>query len=198
MEVGRLADDLVFQPGYVRGGPERISDESWSSQLGPMLHPDSVTGVTEPECWMYHQASFMLQSNFVPPGDEIGKDLDFFVLPPIDPAQPTPISGGSGFAAALVDRPEVRAFMEFLASPEWGKRWAGNPEDPFFSPNGRFDLSNYGDVTIDPAAAVPRRLGEAAKAALQSDSFRIDASDLMPPAIGGATALKAEGESPPP
>ncbi len=187
MEAGRLADDVVFEPGFVRGGPTSISDENWSNQLDHMLARDSVTGVTEPECWMYHQASFMLKSNFVPPSDQIGRDIDFFVLPPIDPTQSTPITGTTGFAAALVDRPEVRAFMEFLASPEWGNRWAVEPGNDFISPNARFDLSNYGDVSVDPAAAVRRKLAEAAEAALQSDSFRIDASDLMPQEIGGST-----------
>lgn len=188
MKAGRLADDLVMKPGYVRGGPTSISDENWSNQLDHMLHVNSVTGGTEPQCWMYHQASFMLKSNFVPPSDQIGRDIDFFVLPPIESTDPTPISGTSGFAAALVDRPEVRAFMEFLASPEWGNRWAVEPGNDFISANARFDLSNYGDVSVDPAAAaVRRRLGEAAEAALQSDSFRIDASDLMPQDIGGST-----------
>ncbi len=85
-----------------------------------MLNRNSVTGETEPECWLYHQANFVLR--LVPPGTRIGEDVDFFVLPPVDPDQPTPSIGGGLFASALVDRPEVRAFVEFMASPEWGER----------------------------------------------------------------------------
>ncbi len=137
MEAGRLADDLIFEPGFVRGGPATISNETWDDQLFHMLNRNSVTGETEPECWLYHQANFMLR--LVPPGTRIGEDIDFFVLPPIDPDQPTPSIGGGLFASALVDRPEVRAFMEFMASPEWGERWAADADSGFVSANRRFD-----------------------------------------------------------
>ena len=52
------------------------------------------------------------------------------------------------------DRPEVREFMEFVASPEWGSS-TGPPSRgrAFISPNQRFDLSNYGDASHDPGAA---------------------------------------------
>ena len=60
-------------------------------------------------------------------------------------------------------------------------------------PTAGWIFSNYGDVSVDPAAAVRRRLGEAAEASLQSDSFRIDASDLMPPEVGGSTVDGAPG-----
>ena len=138
MEAGRLADDLIFEPGFVRGGPELISNETWDDQLFHMLNRNSVTGETEPECWLYHQANFMLR--LVPPGTRIGEDIDFFVLPPVDPDQPTPSIGGGLFASALVDRPEVRAFVEFMASPEWGEVWATDADGGFISANRRFDI----------------------------------------------------------
>jgi alpha-glucoside transport system substrate-binding protein len=185
-EAARLADALVFAPGYVRGGASSISDESWSNQLSLMLARDSVTGETEPECWMHHQADFMLA--LVPAGDRIGTDVDFFVLPPIDPSQPAPVIGTASFVSALTDRPEVRALMEFIASPEWGSdSWADEPGTAFISPNQRFDLSNYGDVNSDPAVGVRRRLAQSTQWALHSDTFRMDASDLMPAEIGGLT-----------
>jgi alpha-glucoside transport system substrate-binding protein len=132
--------------------------------------------------------------NFVPPKAQIGTDIDFFVLPPVDPSQPTPVTGGAAFASALVDRPEVRAFMEFVASPEWGTHWASDSFGAFISPNRRFDLSNYGDASLDPAVAVRTEMAKVAISALQSDAFRFDASDvLMPAAIGGGTANGAPG-----
>ena len=42
MEAGRLADDLIFEPGFVRGGPELISNETWDDQLFHMLNRNSV------------------------------------------------------------------------------------------------------------------------------------------------------------
>jgi alpha-glucoside transport system substrate-binding protein len=170
----------------VRGGAASISDETWNNQLNIMLARDSVTRETEPGCWMHHQAEFMLK--MVPAADQVGTDVDFFVLPPIHPSQPTPVIGAASFVSALADRPEVRAFMEFTASPEWGsEHWAVEPGNDFLSPNQRFDLSNYGDASQNPGVDVRRRLADATRSALRSDAFRMDASDLMPEEIGGVT-----------
>ena len=62
MEAGRLADDLIFEPGFVRDGPATISQTWYESPLSSMLAINEETGEkTEPECWLYHQADFMLQ-----------------------------------------------------------------------------------------------------------------------------------------
>jgi serine/threonine protein kinase/DNA-binding SARP family transcriptional activator/ABC-type glycerol-3-phosphate transport system substrate-binding protein len=185
MEAGRLADALVFEPGFVRGGPELISSEAYENQLYYMLNRNRATGEAEPECWLHHQANFMLR--LVPPGTRIGEDVDFFVLPPVDPVRPTPSIGGGLFASALVDRPEVRAFVQFMASPEWGEVWAADPDSGFISANRRFDSSTYGDGAQDPAAAVRIAMASAARTALDAGAWRYDASDLMPPQIGGWT-----------
>ena len=116
MEAGRLADDLVFEPGFVRGGPASISDESFDTQLDHHAHiATSVTGETEPECWLYHQADFMLRASFRR-GDQIGTDLDFFVLPPIDPSQPTPI-----------DRYARASRRPSSTGPRFGRSWSSSP-----------------------------------------------------------------------
>ena len=150
-----------------------------------MLNRDSATDEAAPECWLYHQANFMLR--LVPPGTRIGEDVDFFVLPPIEPFQPTPSIGGGLFASALEDRPEVRAFVEYMASPEWGEVWATDADSSFISGNRRFDTSSYGDGAEDPAAAVRIALASTARTALDADVWRYDASDLMPTQIGGWT-----------
>jgi alpha-glucoside transport system substrate-binding protein len=151
-----------------------------------MLAGDDITGESEPACWLDDQPSFSLNPDWAPEGAEIGTNLDFFVLPPLDPSQPTPMTGGAELLSALVDRPEVRAFMEFVASPEWGHVWAHDAGVGFTSPNRRFDASAYGDAS-DPAVAVQVRLSDATHSALQSDTFRFDASDAMPNEIGGMT-----------
>ncbi|MGH9133447.1 MAG: ABC transporter substrate-binding protein, partial [Ilumatobacteraceae bacterium] len=184
-EAGRLADSLVFESGFVRGGPARVSSESYDDQLFHMLNRNRATGEIEPDCWLYHQANFVLR--VVPPETRIGEDIDFFMLPPVDPDQPTPGTGGALFASAMVDRPEVRAFVEYLASPEWGEVWATGTDSGFVSANRRFDVSAYGDATADPAAAVRQAMATAAQTALAADLWRYDASDLMPTRIGGFT-----------
>ena len=69
----------------------------------------------------------------VAPASEFGSDIDFFVLPPIDPSS-RPRDRYCGVRVALVDTPEVREFMEFLASPEFGEHWAAEPGDGFIPP----------------------------------------------------------------
>jgi alpha-glucoside transport system substrate-binding protein len=108
------------------------------------------------------------------------------VLPPIERSQPPPMTGGADLMSALVDRPEVRAFMEFVASPEWGQSWVRQAEGGFTPPNRRFDASAFGDAS-DPAVAAHVRLMQLAHSALESGTFRFDASDAMPSAIGGMT-----------
>jgi DNA-binding SARP family transcriptional activator/ABC-type glycerol-3-phosphate transport system substrate-binding protein/tRNA A-37 threonylcarbamoyl transferase component Bud32 len=182
-KAGGLADTLIFKPGYVRGGASSITAETWNNQLNHMLARDSVTGEAQPECWLHHQAMFV--STFIPASERIGTDLGFFVLPPVDPSQPTPAIGTGTFMSALSDRPEVREFMNFVASPEWGAQWAASAGDAFYPANQRFDLSNYGDVGRDPSADVRRNVADAMQSALRSGAFRLDASDLMPAQIGG-------------
>ena len=132
VEAGRLADALVFEPGFVRGGPEMISSENYAESAVPhAASATAVTGEAEPDCWLYHQANFALRD--VPPGTRIGEDIDFFMLPPVDPGQPTPRHRRRPVRAALVDRPEVRAFMELIASPEWGEVWAADADGSFIS-----------------------------------------------------------------
>jgi ABC-type glycerol-3-phosphate transport system substrate-binding protein len=193
MKAGMLADALVFNPGYVRGGAASISGETFSNQLPHMLSRDSVTGETEPECWLYHQAQFVLGS--VPAVDRIGTDVDFFMLPPTDTSRPTPAIGTANFMSALNDRPEVREFMSFVASPEWGSYHLAAEDGGFFSPNQRLDLSNYRDASHDAGVDdVKTSIADATLSALRSDALRMDASDQMPPEIGALTLEGGSGE----
>ena len=130
MEAGRLADELVFGPGYARGGPETISGDYFADQLQHMLARNSATGEIEPKCWLHQASKFLLTFN-LPEGARIGTDIDYFMLPPIDPSEPTPLIGNAGFASALVDRPEVRAFMEF--APVRSGAGSGQPAPPAIS-----------------------------------------------------------------
>jgi alpha-glucoside transport system substrate-binding protein len=61
-----------------------------------------------------------------------------------------------------------------MLGPEYGTELTGRT--PFISSNRQFDVSKY-----DP---FKRRQAELILAALSADSFRFDASDLMPPEIG--------------
>ena len=52
-----------------------------------------------------------------------GEDSAFFYLPPIDEEFGSPVLGGGDQFVMFDDRPEVRALMEYLATPEAAQGW---------------------------------------------------------------------------
>ncbi|MCL1598714.1 MAG: ABC transporter substrate-binding protein, partial [Actinomycetia bacterium] len=153
---------IIHSQGSVLGGTNRILNESWQRAADPMFE-DS------PRCMMQKQASFWASQ--APPSSTFGETLDFFVLPGLTQAPP-PIEVSGDVAAAFNDRPEVVAFMAFLASPEAGVGWARL--GGFTSPNPDFDSGAY-------VSELDRRVGEVIAAA---SVVRFDGSDLMPPVVG--------------
>jgi alpha-glucoside transport system substrate-binding protein len=170
-------DHLISPPGAVLLGRGSIrSLHHTFDVLAALLKPD-------PSCWLLHQADFVL--GFAPATTELGVDLDFFVLPPIDASRPIPSTGGGNIAIAFGDRPEVRAFLKYAASPRWGEVWASSPDSEFLSPNTLFDLAAYGADASDSERNLRSSLGTVARDALAAGTWRFDASDLMPSVIGG-------------
>jgi DNA-binding SARP family transcriptional activator/class 3 adenylate cyclase/ABC-type glycerol-3-phosphate transport system substrate-binding protein len=158
-------DEIVFTQGSVRGGTEGALEAAiWNAQL-PMVNQDP------PGCWLMLQPSF--SSQYLPEGS-VGKATDVFPFPTISGGVPGLIGGGS-MIAAFADRPEVRELTRFLLSPTFGAQSVGAGAD-FMSPNRRFDLENYPPFL--------RRQARVLEAALAADTFRFDASDLMPPEVG--------------
>ncbi len=97
-----------------------------------------------------------------------------------DPDLPT-VNGT--FASGLVDRPEVRALLEHMASPEWGRVWASTPQAGFLPANRRFvpvaPAPGRGGETMQPAVAA-----KLISDAIAVDRLRLDGSGMMPPSIG--------------
>ena len=86
MAAGRLAHDLIFEPGFVRGGTAAISEEWFMSPFTHLLEIDEVTGETEAGCWLAFGADGML--GFAPANSEFGSDIGVFPLPPMNANQP--------------------------------------------------------------------------------------------------------------
>jgi len=156
---------IIHEPGWVLGGTHRILNESWQNAQTPMFD-------TEPGCLLNRQASFQ-QAN-LPSWVTVGNETDVFVLPSMDGGQ-APILASGDLAAMFTDRPEVRALMDYLATPEAGKAWA--EEGGFTSPHPDFDPNWY-------AEAFDRRIGELLH---EADVVRFDGSDLMIPPVGTGT-----------
>jgi ABC-type glycerol-3-phosphate transport system substrate-binding protein len=158
-------DEIVFTQGSVRGGTEGALETGIRKAQLPMVAEDP------PGCWLLMQPSF--SSTFLPKGS-VGKTTDVFSFPTIAGGVPRLIGGGN-MLAAFADRPEVRELVRFILSPSYGTQLVGVGSN-FMSANRRFDLENYPPFL--------RRQARVLEAALAADTFRFDASDLMPPRVG--------------
>ncbi|HUF58496.1 MAG TPA: extracellular solute-binding protein [Actinomycetota bacterium] len=159
---GRL-DEILFEEGSVRGDPESAGATSWFEAPLPLLDDP-------PGCWLHLQASFA--AAFLPEGS-VGRTTDVFPFPSVGDEDATLIGAGD-MITAFSDRPEVRELVRFLLSPDYGAEMAETEE--FLSPNRHFDHGHYPPFL--------RRRAKTLRAALAADTFRFDASDLMPPPVG--------------
>lgn len=170
-EVKRAAEimgEIFFNPDYVYGGTTAILTVPFGDGPTPMMSDP-------PKAWLHRQASF-IPGFFPEKGAEIERgDIDFFYLPPIDPALGKPVLGAGDIYAAFTDRPEVREVMKFLTTGESTKEWckAGG----FVSPHKDADINWY------PTEA-DKKIGQIL---LDATTFRFDGSDMMPGSVGAGT-----------
>ncbi|MFM8156045.1 MAG: ABC transporter substrate-binding protein [Actinomycetes bacterium] len=179
-EITKAMDTLAAwmkNPDYVNGGfgdVKTIATTAFQDAGGPIL---------KGECAMLQQASFYANfwENFQP-GTTIAPDGDVFAfyLPAIDDAvAANPVVGGGEFVTAFSDRPEVAAAQTFLSSAEfatakvalgtWVSANSGVPLDTYANPIDKLSAQ----YLTDP-----------------NGTFRFDASDLMPAAVGAGAEWK--------
>jgi alpha-glucoside transport system substrate-binding protein len=171
--------ELAFTDGYVHGG---ILTAAQHAVLGrpPATAggPARVLAVPLAE----------LQRGHLPPGVEFGRDVAVFPTPAISEEHAGVALMGGDLALVFTDRPEVRAVVEYLASPAFGEVAAN--AFWFLAANRRFDPANYPDEWRRDLAADLAR-GQ------DRDLVRFDGSDLMhagardPPVLGGDGRLPA-------
>jgi len=101
-----------------------------------------------------------------------GTGYDVYPFPEIGDSQDYVVGGGDSIAT-FRDTPAVRAFVEFLATPEAATAWA--ERGGFSSPNRGVAEDVYpDDITRTVATAIAN-----------ARTFRFDMSDLAPAAFGG-------------
>ena len=172
-------------PKYVNGGygdVQSIATTTFQKAGYPILHD---------QCAMLQQASFY-EAQW-PKGTTVSATGDVFAfkLPGVNPAIPTPVEGGGEFVTAFSNKPEVQAVQTYLSTPDWAtSRIKVAPG--WVSANQGVDPSVYTDP-IDKLSA---------QYLTQKDStFRFDASDEMPAAVGSGaewtqmTAFFAQNKS---
>jgi alpha-glucoside transport system substrate-binding protein len=165
----------MLNPKYVNGGFGDVKS------VATTTFQDAGKPILNGNCYMLQQASFYGAQ--WPKGTKIAADGDVFAfyLPPISSSVPTPVIGGGEFLTAFASRPEVQAAQSYLSTPEWATNRI-KAATGWVSANTGADQSAYTDP-IDKLSA--KYLTDT------SATFRFDASDLMPAAVGAGTEWKA-------
>jgi alpha-glucoside transport system substrate-binding protein len=161
-----VAGNIFFNPDYVYGGTTGILTTNFGDA------PALLVG-TPPSCYMMRQASFI--AGFFAEGVEIGQQVDYFYLPPIDAAYGSPVLGSGSLLAMGNDTPAGRRVMEFLTTGESAR--AEVEAGILIAPHLDASLDWYpNDLTRGFAEILT-----------SADTFRFDASDLMPGAVGAGS-----------
>ncbi|MFW6009840.1 MAG: ABC transporter substrate-binding protein [Actinomycetota bacterium] len=155
-------DPIFFGEDYVFGGTPNILQTAFG---------DSIQDVFDGNAMMHRQASFI--QGFMPDEAEIGENIDFFYLPPIEESgvgAPALIAGD--LATAYTENPSNQEFFEYFSTPESGEPWAA--EGAWLSPFTEFDTSAYADASLEAQGEI----------LAGADFARFDGSDMMPGAVG--------------
>jgi alpha-glucoside transport system substrate-binding protein len=165
----------MLNPKYVNGGFGDVKT------IATTTFQDAGKPILNGKCWMLQQASFY-EAQW-PQGTKIGDDGDVsaFYLPPISSSVTTPVEGGGEFITAFSNRPEVQAVQNYLSTPEWATSRIKVARG-WVSANQGVDKSVYTDP-IDQLSA--KYLTD------PNATFRFDASDLMPAAVGAGQEWKS-------
>ncbi len=162
-----MVSDIWFKEGNVLGGREGIVLTPFGDAIIPIT-------VSPPAAAMHRMASFIM--GFMPDGgEEVGKTVGFFYLPPINEELGKPVLGAGDMMGAMVDRAEVRAVMRYLSEGLSTKAWL--QKGGFVSPHADTPFDWY------PTEA-DRGIAEILA---NATTFRFDGSDLMPGVVGAGT-----------
>ncbi|RLK52908.1 ABC transporter substrate-binding protein [Microbacterium telephonicum] len=144
---------------------------------------DPATALVNGQCSLHHQASFY-DGFITDAGGDVAEDGDIwaFLMPPYEAGGESSgdvVTGGGEIVAAFDDSESTQKVQEYLSSADWA--------------NSRVALGGVisANKGLDPENASSNILKEAIRI-LQADTttFRFDASDLMPGAVGAGSFFK--------
>lgn len=176
-EITKGMDTLagwMKNPQWVNGGFGDVKT------VATTTFQDAGKPILTQKCYMLQQASFYGAQ--WPKGTNVGPDGDVFAfyLPASNPAIQTPVLGGGEFVTAFADRPEVQAVQSYLSTPEWHSSRV-KVATGWVSANNGVDKTLYTNA-VDQLSA--KYLTDT------NATFRFDASDLMPAAVGAGSEWK--------
>jgi alpha-glucoside transport system substrate-binding protein len=165
---------ILLDPTLVNAGYGDVSSIN-STAFG-----DVAQNIANGSCPLTHQASFF--EGFLTGADAtVAEDGDVwaFLTPPISADDDQAVTGGGEFVAAFADDADTAKVQEYLASADWA--------------NSRVKLGGVisANTGLDPANASSDLL-RSSISILQDPgtTFRFDASDLMPKAVGSDSFFK--------
>ena len=127
-----------------------------------------------PQCYMLKQASFI--PTFFPDDAVVGEDVDFFYFPAYgDSDLGTPVLGAGTLWAITNDSQGAQDLIKYLQTTEAHETWMAL--SGFLTPYKDVDTSVFGDPTLKNMNDI----------LLNATTFRFDASDLMPGAVGAGS-----------
>ena len=175
-----LLSTIMHTEGYVVGGTDAIVSTYFGNAQDPMFSKDANGN---PGCFMHRQASFI--TSFWPESaqGQAGVETTVFPFPSVDASLPAAALGGGDMWAAFNDREATKVVAEYLLRADFHAPAAQMPNNARMSAHTGFDQSLYSNDLY-------RVMGETISAALSANSFRFDASDLMPPEVGGGSFWK--------
>jgi len=177
LHAAEIMAEMWFTEGYVYGGNTRINATWVGDSQTPMFDEDG------PKCWLHKQAAWI--PDFWPKDNDgnalftPGVDSSFFYFPPIDPQYGNPVLGGSDMFVMFNDRPEVRAFMQWLSTVDAVKDRVAT--GAFLAANNAVPAEWYTSYPMSGLAEIAR----------DATVSRPDASDSMLKEVGQGTLWKA-------
>ncbi|MDG1279757.1 MAG: ABC transporter substrate-binding protein [Pseudorhodobacter sp.] len=167
--IGAIEEFGAFarNDAYVAGGAGAVASTDFR---------DSPKGLfsSPPQCYMHHQASFI--PSFFPEGTELGVDADFFYFPAYEGKDlGKPVLGAGTLAFITKDGEGARAFIDWLQTPIAHEIWMA--QSGFLTPLKSANVDLYANAALKKQGQI----------LLNATTFRFDASDLMPGAVGAGS-----------
>jgi alpha-glucoside transport system substrate-binding protein len=170
--AGERFGEIMFGDGYVLGGANQTPSVNFGDAPAPMFQDP-------PGCWLHRQASFITAQPGWDPDAEAGVDYDWFPLPPID-QEGTLYAGELTVVGSNANRPEVADFLNRFIAEDVQCEMGGVQASSRISPNVNVGPDCYvNDILADASVVLTE--------ALENDTGRFDASDLMPAEVGSGT-----------
>ena len=157
----------IINGDNVPGGIEAALGTAFVDSIGQVFGAN-------PKAELYYEGGFVggIATGEVNPNLKPGTDIDFFPFPKFNDDVGQPLLGAGDVAVAFENNEDVKALMDYLASPEAGTIWVST--GAIVSPNKGVELSAYPNELVKKEADQVRN----------AEVFRFDGSDLLPGALG--------------